>query len=181
MIRHHSRHSLLWRCIPAFQLATHVSTTDPEPLLELPLRELFFWERGGRFERITGPQSPLTTLRLTVDFVGISKVERLPRPPPYAGECTSRAAFIVQDEASILGVMAQLKVRRRMLSSLGTTTPTVLFLSLCRTDACVSASPLGHRRPPSGTLAPPRAWPFAKRIPRTLLHARLSMLLKWTR
>ncbi|KAK4041087.1 hypothetical protein C8A01DRAFT_45719 [Parachaetomium inaequale] len=115
MIRHHSRHGLLWRCIPALQLAAHVSATKPEPLLTVSLRELLSWECGGKLERVTASQSPLTTLRLSVDSVDISKVERLPGPLPYAGECTSRAAFIVQDEASILGVTAQLKDRRLRL------------------------------------------------------------------
>lgn len=113
MIRQYSRHSLLWRCIPVLHLASYVSTTEPEPLLTIPLREILFWERNGKFERVTGSPSLLPTLRLTVDSVGISKVERLPGPPIYIGECTSRFAFIVQDEASISKVVARLKVRLR--------------------------------------------------------------------
>jgi len=111
MIRQHSRHSLLWRCIPALQLANYVSATEPEPLLAVPLRELLFWERSGKVERVIGSPSPPPTLRLTVDSAGISKVERLPSPPIYIGEHASRFAFIVQDEASISKVIAQLKVR----------------------------------------------------------------------
>ncbi|KAK4198906.1 hypothetical protein QBC40DRAFT_340954 [Triangularia verruculosa] len=109
MIRQYSRHSLLWRCIPALQLADYVSATKPKPLLTVPLRELLFWERGGNFERVTASRLPLQTLRFTVDSAGISKVERLPGPPTYAGECTSRYAFIVQDETSISDVVAQFK------------------------------------------------------------------------
>ncbi|KAK3941536.1 hypothetical protein QBC46DRAFT_430920 [Diplogelasinospora grovesii] len=115
MIRHYSRYSLLWRCIPVLQLAAYVSATDPEPLLTVPLRELLFWERGGQFERVTGSRSPLPTLRLTVDSAGISKVERLPGLPLYAGECSSRSAFILRDEASISEVVAQLKDGRLRL------------------------------------------------------------------
>ncbi|KAL2021088.1 hypothetical protein VTK56DRAFT_7507 [Thermocarpiscus australiensis] len=109
MIRQYSEHSLLWRCVSALQLAAHVSATDPEPLLRVPLRELLLWERSGKLERVIESQSPPRTFRLTVDSAGISKVERLPGPPPYAGECTSRSAFIVQDEADIYEVVALLK------------------------------------------------------------------------
>lgn len=113
IIRQHSRHSLLWRCIPALQLADYVSATEPEPLLTVPLRELLFWERGRKSEPVIGsPESrtPLPGLRLTVDSVGISKVERLPRPPVYTGEYSSRSAFIVQNEGTISQVVVQLKV-----------------------------------------------------------------------
>ncbi|KAK0634028.1 hypothetical protein B0T14DRAFT_508251 [Immersiella caudata] len=50
-IRQYSEHSLLWRCIPALQLADHVSATEPEPLLAVLPREILFWKRGGKFER----------------------------------------------------------------------------------------------------------------------------------
>lgn len=113
MIRQYSRHSLLWRCIPVLQLANYVSTTEPEPLRKVQLKELLSWERSGKFERVLGSPSPLRTLRLTIDSAGISRVERLPRPPVYMGECTSRFGFIVQDEASVSNVVAQLKVRLR--------------------------------------------------------------------
>ncbi|KAK4102523.1 hypothetical protein N658DRAFT_566091 [Parathielavia hyrcaniae] len=100
MIRQYSEHSLLWRCIPALQLADNVSATEPEPLLTVPLQEVHFWERGGK---------------LILDSDGISKVERLPGPPSYTGECTSRTAFIVQDEASVSQVVVRLKDGRLRL------------------------------------------------------------------
>lgn len=111
IIRQYSRHSLLWRCVPALQLAAYVSATKPNPLLTIPLRELLFWDHSGKFERLTGSQSRHLTLRLTIDSAGISKLERLPKPPIYIGEYTNRFAFIVQDEASISHIMVQLKVR----------------------------------------------------------------------
>jgi hypothetical protein len=100
MIRHYSRHSLLWKCVLAFQLAAHVSATEPETPFTIPLRELLLWERSGKSERLAGSQRELPTLRLTIDSAGISKLERLPKPPEYTGEYTNRFAFIVQDEAS---------------------------------------------------------------------------------
>ncbi|KAK4162351.1 hypothetical protein QBC43DRAFT_380020 [Cladorrhinum sp. PSN259] len=140
MIQQYSRHSLLWRSIPAVQFAEYVLATKPEPLLTVPLRELLLWERGGKFERVIGSPSPLPTLKITVDSVGISKVERLPGPPGYGGECTNRFAFIVQDEASISEVMAQFKdgqlrldlpVRLRALPIIWNT-PAPPSLSLCK-------------------------------------------------
>ncbi|KAL2185713.1 hypothetical protein L209DRAFT_756953 [Thermothelomyces heterothallicus CBS 203.75] len=137
--RQYSRHSLLWRCIPALQLADYVSATKPEPPITVPLRELLFWERSGKFERVTASQPPLQILRLTVDSAGISKVERLPSPPTYIGKCTSRSAFIVQDEASISKVVVQLKdgrLRLNLPTSLRTlpiwNTPAPPSLDLCK-------------------------------------------------
>lgn len=94
----------------ALRVADDISAMEPEPLLMLPLREILFWERGGKFERVTGSLQPPPTLRLTIDTTGISKVERLSDTPVYTGRCTSHFAFIVQSEASISDVTAQLKV-----------------------------------------------------------------------
>lgn len=109
-IRQYSADSLLWRYTLACQLANYVSTTLPKPLLTVPLRDLLFWERGGRLERISEPRPPLKFLRLTIDSVGISKVERLPSRPKYVAEHARRSAFIVQDELSVSDVVAQVQV-----------------------------------------------------------------------
>lgn len=101
MIWQFSRQLLLWRCILALQLADYMSATKLGLLFTVLLRELLFWECSGKFKRAIGSRSLLLILRLTVDSIGISKVERLPSPPIYTGECTSCSAFIVQDEASI--------------------------------------------------------------------------------
>lgn len=111
MIQQYYRHSLLWRCISALQLADCVSATEPEPLLTVPLRSILSWERGdAELKLATGFPRPPRTLRLTIDSAGISKVERLAGPPMYAGDYSSRSAFIIQDKASIFKVVAQLKV-----------------------------------------------------------------------
>ncbi|KAB5540444.1 hypothetical protein GE09DRAFT_1225889 [Coniochaeta sp. 2T2.1] len=94
-----------------------MSATKPDPLLTVPLRELVFWERGGEFERLAeGVRSPLPILRITMDCAGISKLERLPKLPTYTGEYTTRFAFVIQDEASIPHVAAQLKDGRLRLN-----------------------------------------------------------------
>lgn len=111
MIRQSSRDSLLWRCASVLQLVDYMSATKPQPLVTVPLGDLLSWERGGKFERLVGSRVRPPTLRLTIDYAGISKIERLSEMPTYAGECTSRLAFIVQDEPSISQVMVQFKVR----------------------------------------------------------------------
>ncbi|OIW22970.1 hypothetical protein CONLIGDRAFT_625286 [Coniochaeta ligniaria NRRL 30616] len=152
MIRRYSRHSLLWRCVPALQLAAHVSTMKPNPLLTVPLRDLLSWDRGGKFERLVGFRVPSesSTLRLTIDSAGISKLERLPKPPMYIGEYTNRFAYIVQEEESISHVMAQLKngrlrlkfpVRSRILPIWNTPAPP--NLSLCKAyPAALTSCPI---------------------------------------
>ena len=112
IIRRYSQHSLLWRCVPVFQLAAHISTTAPAPLLTLPLSDLHSWERNGTLQRVTSAtQSSLLTLRLTVDSHGINKVERLINRPQYTGERTSQSAFIIVPGDSDSRAVAQLKAR----------------------------------------------------------------------
>ncbi|KAK3899000.1 hypothetical protein C8A05DRAFT_46825 [Staphylotrichum tortipilum] len=110
MVRDCYPHTLLWRCFPILQLAAHLSVVPPEPLVTLPLADLLVWERGGGFERVTGPRPAAhTALRLSIDSTGIHKVERLPSWPVYAGESSTRSAFIVQEQGDISDVVAHLK------------------------------------------------------------------------
>lgn len=108
MIRQQSRHSLVWKCIPALKLADCVSTLQPDPLLTVPLRDVLSWERGGKLECVAESRSPPLPpiLRLTVDSLGISKVERLPALPVYTGECASHLALIVENETYLPGAVA---------------------------------------------------------------------------
>ena len=53
-IRHYSKHSLLWRCIPMLQVAVQVSGTESGPILTVPLRDVLVWERDGKLERTYG-------------------------------------------------------------------------------------------------------------------------------
>ncbi|CAI4215870.1 unnamed protein product, partial [Parascedosporium putredinis] len=115
IIRYHSRRSLLWRCVSAFQFADVLSATNPVTLLSIPLRDILFWEREGKLKRRTESASLLPILKLTLDSDGISKVERLPGPPTFTGECRTSSAFIVQHEASMSKVMAHLKDGRLRL------------------------------------------------------------------
>ena len=88
-----------------------MSSTDPEPLLAVGLNEISSWERNEKLERATRPSSTPKTIRLTIDSYDISKVERLDSAPLYSGKRSNRLAFIVVSEASVSGVVAQLKVR----------------------------------------------------------------------
>ncbi|KAK3297858.1 uncharacterized protein B0H64DRAFT_132777 [Chaetomium fimeti] len=141
MIRQHTKDSFVWRCIPVVQLADCASALNPEPLFTFPLRDILSWERGGKLERVmeTWSPSPPPILRLTVDPLGISKVERLPDPPRYTGECASHLAFIVEDGTFIPEAVAQFKYGRLRLGLpvwLRTipiwNTPTPPSLALCK-------------------------------------------------
>ncbi|KAH6851133.1 hypothetical protein B0I37DRAFT_129023 [Chaetomium sp. MPI-CAGE-AT-0009] len=118
IIRQHSKDSLVWRCMPAVKLAECVSALNPEPLITVPLREVLSWERGGKLERAIEFRSPPPPpiLRLTVDALGISKVERLPDLPRYVGECVNHLAFVVEDATFIPEAVAQFKYGRLRLS-----------------------------------------------------------------
>jgi hypothetical protein len=110
IIRRHSQHSLLWRCVLVLQLAAHIAATAPETLFTLPLSEVHSWERNGTLQRVTPvTQSCFLALRLTVDSHGINKVERLLDRPQYTGQCTSQSVFIIVPTDSHSRAVVQLK------------------------------------------------------------------------
>lgn len=179
IIRHHSQHSLLWRCIPVLRPAASISATASEPLFTLPLRDIDSWERSGVLQRVVTSHSPLPVLRLTVDSGGISKVERLRDRLQYVGERTRRSAFLIIQDEETSEVAAQLKVRSPpKLRFINTHGANYRCLS-CRTDACVLWSHANH---PSNCGILPRhpASLSAQPTLLTTLAAKLCMPLKWT-
>ncbi len=118
MVRDFSPHSLLWRCFPTLQLAAHLSTMPPEPLITIPLADLIAWDRGGKFKRTLSTRLLAhNCLRLAIDSYGIHKVERLPNWPNYEGQRSTRRAFVIQQQGDIEDIVAQLKVRSSPLRS----------------------------------------------------------------
>lgn len=111
MIRHFSRHELLWRSIVVIRLAAQLSTRSA-PLMKVPLDAVSSWERGGKLIRNSSSYPPW--VRLTIDPDGISKVERLSERPPYGGTVTERQAFIVAED--LTDINTELKVRFFRLS-----------------------------------------------------------------
>ena len=78
-------------------------------------------------QRVMTSQSRLSTLRLTVDSSGISKVERLLNRPQYAGECTSRSAFIIVQDDSASGSKHNTRYAPPYYVFPIPTAPTILF------------------------------------------------------
>ncbi|KAK3941210.1 hypothetical protein QBC46DRAFT_458524 [Diplogelasinospora grovesii] len=109
IIEGYSRHATLWRYISVLHVACQLSGTDSVPLLTVPLCDIFSWERHGKLELVTSQTiSPSPTLRLTLDFDGICRVERLQRWPRYSGETSDRLAYIVEGAGAQYGEVAQL-------------------------------------------------------------------------
>lgn len=178
MIRAYSPHSLLWRCLVVLELADFVSTTDPQPLITLPVREIQSWHRNGTLQRVTGPPSQLPIL-ITVDSTGVSKIERLPVAPTYAGECSTWSMFALLYPSLPAEFVAHSKV------CLATQRPAVLadtdpVPSPTRTVVCVSPFLTAMPRSRSGTPRALQAPRSPGRFPPTWLRVRFCARSRWT-
>ncbi|KAI3326612.1 hypothetical protein HD806DRAFT_487712, partial [Xylariaceae sp. AK1471] len=87
MIQSYSKHALIWRGILAFNLAAYISNKTAGSLSTIPLQDIIYWERGNQPQVMLSPSLPL--IRITVDLIGISKIERT-SCQPYEGECMVR-------------------------------------------------------------------------------------------
>ena len=117
MIRGYDPQCLFWRAVSTMTLAASCSyLPDPsKPLQTLPLAEIAGWERGGPLPRLQDAASldlptPLGTMLITIDAVGIKTVQRLSaRAPPFSEPNTDSLAFIVADVSSLSRVDACFK------------------------------------------------------------------------
>ncbi|KAI1506712.1 hypothetical protein F5X99DRAFT_365271 [Biscogniauxia marginata] len=109
IIQGYSEHALLWRAISAHSLAARISSTSPEPLFAMSLSDILFWKRGGKLEtRSDAPLLPMTSMRLTIDSDGISKIERTSDQPSKEVSHGS-FAYIIEQEQTVAKFAAQLK------------------------------------------------------------------------
>ncbi|KAI1296160.1 hypothetical protein F5Y03DRAFT_387245 [Xylaria venustula] len=107
IIQSYSKHALFWRTTLVFDLAARISHTTLHSLITMPLKDIVFWERGKRPQvRSSLPCLPL--MRIIVDAVGISKVERI-SDQSYKGECHNSCVYIVEHEDAISEYKAQFK------------------------------------------------------------------------
>ncbi|KAI1206000.1 uncharacterized protein F4807DRAFT_242178 [Annulohypoxylon truncatum] len=109
IIHGYSEHALLWRAVSAHSLASHVSSTSPEPLFTMPLGNILSWKRGGKLEKCCdNSSSRMPIVRLTIDSDGISKIEstldRLSKDAAHV-----RFAYIVEQKQTIGKLAAQFK------------------------------------------------------------------------
>ncbi|KAI1199602.1 hypothetical protein F5X97DRAFT_332632 [Nemania serpens] len=137
MIQSYSEHALLWRGAIVCEFTARISKITPSSLLTMPLRDIVFWERGKQ-PQVTSSLPPLPLIRIVVDAVGISKVERI-SVKPYKGECSTSCVYMVEQVQAISKYNAQFKngfLRLELASSLYSpavwNTPNPPDLQLCR-------------------------------------------------
>ncbi|KAI1157820.1 hypothetical protein F5B18DRAFT_665679 [Nemania serpens] len=107
IIQSYSEHAWLWRSALVFDLAARISRETLNSLFTMPLKDIVSWERGKRPQDASSlPSLPL--MRIVVDAVGISKVERI-SVQPYKGECHNRCVYMVEHEEAISRYRAQFK------------------------------------------------------------------------
>ncbi|KAI1090914.1 hypothetical protein F5B19DRAFT_503459 [Rostrohypoxylon terebratum] len=112
IIHGYSEHALLWRAVSAHSLASHMSSTNPEPLTMMPLGGILFWERGGKLEKCCDSSSSrMTIMRLTIDSKGISKIESAPDHFPKDASHV-RFAHIVEQKQTLGQLTVQFKCPR---------------------------------------------------------------------
>ncbi|GAW23381.1 hypothetical protein ANO14919_129390 [Xylariales sp. No.14919] len=138
MVQSYSEHALMWRGALAFDLAAHISNKTPSGLTTMPLKDIFFWEREKQLQ-VTSSQS-LPLIRITVDSIGISKIERI-SPQAYKGECYSSRVYVVEQEQAVFKCKVQFKdgFSRLELASSSPLSPPAIWntpdppdLQLCR-------------------------------------------------
>ncbi|PCD25774.1 hypothetical protein AU210_012210 [Fusarium oxysporum f. sp. radicis-cucumerinum] len=108
IIRGFSPHSIFWKSLLAIQLASYATRMLTESLSTVLLSEVLSWERHGVL-KCTSSLSRSPIIRLTIDFEGINKVERLPVAPAYSGKYSNYNRTIIEHESLLNRVQAQVK------------------------------------------------------------------------
>ncbi|OTB05494.1 hypothetical protein M426DRAFT_319758 [Hypoxylon sp. CI-4A] len=108
IIKTYSQDSLFWRYSSVLGLANQFSSlVSNEVEASTPLRKISRWERGSPIEAVTSPQYPY--IRLTLDELGVTLVERLPAFPTYETWQSTRLVYVIVHEKDIEGVIAHIK------------------------------------------------------------------------
>ncbi|KAH6993661.1 hypothetical protein EDB82DRAFT_499663 [Fusarium venenatum] len=110
MIYKYSEDAVFWRCILALSLARELSQsqrcmTMPSP--SVPLCNIVAWARGK--SAVVGSDECPPYIRLTLDYRGIRKIERLQERPPYEPAYSNREVFILTCESEVKDVVAILE------------------------------------------------------------------------
>ncbi|KAI1416945.1 hypothetical protein F5Y13DRAFT_102682 [Hypoxylon sp. FL1857] len=111
MIREYSSSSILWRFGLALKLAEQLSTSDAVSgdLVSIPLRDLSSWERGGPLVSRTPNQPEAQCVYLTIDSLGIKKLERIPYAPSYNPHPFKSSLFVIAQERYVENITARFK------------------------------------------------------------------------
>ena len=177
VVRGYSHYSLLWRCISALLLANRVSSTNPEPLVTMPLSQTLSWERNGSLSHGTSGSLP-PAIRLTLNSGGISKIESISCEHRYSRECYDHSLFVVLRREVISDVIAQLQVFMKFFIYL----QCLSLISFPRMASYVFASPPGYPHFQYGTRrSPPPTCPHVWLVQLCSPPVSASLLLKWIR
>ncbi|RFU25896.1 hypothetical protein B7463_g10443, partial [Scytalidium lignicola] len=118
MIRLHSTAGLMWRYMSVLSLAKNLLVSQPQDLVQLPLIDMANWERGG--ELCTEIRFRSSVMRISVDALGIKKIERFKEHPKKQIKSNGCFAFIIEKEENLCGFIVELKDNFLRLSSLTT-------------------------------------------------------------
>ncbi|KAL1837981.1 hypothetical protein VTJ49DRAFT_3170 [Mycothermus thermophilus] len=127
----------LRRMVAALDLAKKLSALPATPEQDADLTDIVSWERGHDPVLVPASDRPRhlgPIIRLTLDFNGLKRLERLPEYPPYELHRSDEEAFLVADESKFAdyGLMRFLSQRLLGLSTAGIwDTPTPPVTSMC--------------------------------------------------
>lgn len=111
IIHQYSQTGLFWRYC-ALSKFTQQLPTLPDTTVSFPLRKILAWKRGSLPEITDDNPSPI--IRLTIDSLGIKKIESLARNPEFESWRTDYLAYIITDRSSVDGTVAHYKVREKV-------------------------------------------------------------------
>jgi hypothetical protein len=112
MIREYSDSATFWRYIHVLSLARELSCLQPDVVPRIawiPLCNILSWTRGDYAAMLSSNCPPL--VRLTLDYRGIRKIERLSKSS-YEPKRSDREAFVISPAICFQDVVAVLKVMR---------------------------------------------------------------------
>lgn len=109
MIQEYSENHSFWRFVSVFDFVNRLRMTPAEPATSVALDKIVRWKRGSPPELSAG-LGGRQFIRLTIDSVGISEVERLPARSYKPEQPLHNLAFVTENEDRFNGVSAQFKV-----------------------------------------------------------------------
>ncbi|KAK3293661.1 uncharacterized protein B0H64DRAFT_434797 [Chaetomium fimeti] len=105
------RNHLFWRYVSALDLARRLSDSQLQPLRIVPLDRLVSWERGAAPELVSEDSSDTLppVIRLTIDYEGLMRFERLAERPGFSRQRFDNRAFVVEEEDLFNTTVAKFK------------------------------------------------------------------------
>lgn len=109
-IREASEDAPLWSIGRALDLVKLLSAPPSGDLVAMPLDEVICWKRGDLLPTTSTTMKPLPVIRLTLDSVGLSKVERFsPADLQFQPAKVKDVMFVRAEGKQLTGVLAQFR------------------------------------------------------------------------